>query len=121
MDKGAGSVKVSDEKGLVVKAGEAIAKVSDVAVNSSVRFVDAETEEPGILVHLRDGSFAAYSALCTHEDCPVFYQQKSRKIACPCHGAVFNPADGGAAEVGPAQVALGGIPVEVKDGKVVLA
>lgn len=120
MDKVAGSVKVPAEKGLVVEAGDVIAEVSELAEGSSVRFVDAKTEEPGVLVRLADGSFVAYSALCTHEDCPVFYQEKSRKIACPCHGAVFDPANGGAAEVGPAQVPLGGIEVEVRDGKVVL-
>jgi Rieske Fe-S protein len=104
-----------------VAVGEAIAKEAEVASNSAVRFIEAETEEPAVLIRLASGKFVAYSALCSHEGCPVFYQPESEKIACPCHGAVFNPARGGAAEVGPAQVPLAEMEVEVRDGKVVRA
>lgn len=78
-----------------------IARESEVAFNSAVRFIDAETEQPAVLIRLVGGEFVAYSALCSHEGCPVSYQPEPQRIACPCHGAVFDPARGGAAEVGP--------------------
>lgn len=101
-----------------VGVGGVIARESEVAFNSAVRLVDAETEQPAILIRFAGEEFVAYSALCSHEGCPVFYQPESQRIACPCHGVVFDPARGGAAEVGPAQIPLEEIRIEVRDGDV---
>jgi Rieske Fe-S protein len=58
-------------------------------------FEVAETGEPAILVHLPDGRWVAYEAACTHGGCEVAYQLESRKLGCPCHGSVFDPARDG--------------------------
>ena len=96
--------------------GEAIASESEVPPGTAVRF--DEGGKPAILVHLEGGEFAAYSAVCTHAGCTVAYQEQSARIACPCHGSVFDPADGAAVVNGPAQMPLPAIPVEVRDGEV---
>lgn len=114
-------VRIATKIEPAVGPGEMIARESEVAPDSAVRFIDAETEQPAMLIRLQDGRFVAYGALCTHEKCPVFYQPGDRRIACPCHGAVFNPAKGGVAEIGPAQVPLPQMKVEVRDGRVVRA
>ena len=113
-----GEVRIATVIQPAVGHGETIAKESGVATNSAVRFIDAETEQPAVLIRLPDGRFVAYAALCTHERCPVFYQPDSHKILCPCHGAVFDPTEGGAAVVGPAQSPLEEMKVEVRDGEV---
>ena len=98
--------------------GEPIAEVSEVPINSAKAFVRAPTRQPGVLVHLEDDSFVAYSAICTHEGCTVSYQPQSQRLACPCHGSVFDPARGAAVDVGPAQMPLRELQIEVSDGEV---
>ena len=98
--------------------GEPIAEVSEVPLNSAKTFVRAPTRQPGVLVHLEDDSFVAYSAICTHEGCTVAYQPQSQRLACPCHGSVFDPARGAAVDVGPAQMPLRELQIEVSGGEV---
>jgi Rieske Fe-S protein len=94
--------------------GRAIAKTSEVAPGSAVKFKDSG--KPAVLVHLENGEFAAYSAVCTHQGCTVAY--KNGQLACPCHGSVFDPANSAQVVNGPAQRPLPEIPVEVHDGEV---
>jgi len=96
---------------------EAIASVEDIPPGTAVEFTDSELEQPALLVHLENGDFVAYSAVCTHRQCTVNY--RDGKLACPCHGSVFDPAAGAAVEAGPADRPLPEIPVEVQNGRVV--
>ena len=95
--------------------GTAIAAESDVAPGSAVTFKNAGS--PAVLVHLDNGDFVAYSAICTHQGCTVAY--KNGQLACPCHGSVFDPADGAAVIAGPAPKPLAEIPVKVQGGDIV--
>jgi cytochrome b6-f complex iron-sulfur subunit len=97
--------------------GAAIARESEVAPGSAVEFKDGGQD--AVLVHLESGEFAAYSAVCTHQGCTVAYQKG--QLACPCHGSVFDPANGAEVVTGPAQSPLPEIPVEVKGGQVLRA
>ena len=101
--------------------GEAIAKQSEVATNTAFPFTDGDTGQQSVLVHLENGEFAAYSAICTHQACTVAYQPQTQKLACPCHGSVFDPEDGAAVVSGPANRPLPGLGIEVKEGEVFLA
>ena len=97
--------------------GAAIARESEVAPGSAVEFKDGGQD--AVLVHLESGDFAAYSAVCTHQGCTVAYQKG--QLACPCHGSVFDPANGAEVVTGPAQSPLPEIPVEIKGGQVLRA
>jgi cytochrome b6-f complex iron-sulfur subunit len=97
--------------------GSAIAQESEVAPGSAVKFKDGGQD--AVLVHLDDGQFVAYSAICTHQGCTVAYRDS--QLACPCHGSIFDPANGAEVVSGPAQRPLPEIPVEVQDGQVVRA
>jgi cytochrome b6-f complex iron-sulfur subunit len=97
--------------------GAAIVSESEVAPGSAHKFEDSGN--PAVLVHLDNGDFVAYSAVCTHQGCDVAY--KDGNLACPCHGSVFDPADGAAVVAGPAQRPLPEIPVKVEGGEVVRA
>ncbi len=94
--------------------GQPIARTSEVAPGSAVKFKDSG--KPAVLVHLQSGEFAAYSAVCTHQQCEVAY--RNGQLACPCHGSVFDPESGAEVVNGPAQLPLPEIPVEVRGGEV---
>ncbi len=120
-DSGGGDYGGANSDGGSKKAASpdkaAIAAESDVAPGSAVTFKDAGS--PAVLVHLDNGDFVAYSAVCTHQGCKVEY--KNGQLACPCHGSVFDPADGAAVIAGPAPKPLTEIPVKVQGGDVVKA
>ena len=97
--------------------GSAIAQESDVAPGGAVKFKDGGKD--AVLVHLDGGEFVAYSAVCTHAGCTVAY--KDGQLACPCHGSLFDAANGAEVISGPAQTPLPEIPIEVRDGQVVRA
>jgi cytochrome b6-f complex iron-sulfur subunit len=115
-DSGGGSSKKSSGGGAKA-GGTAIVSESEVAPGSAHKFEDSGN--PAILVHLDNGEFVAYSAVCTHQGCDVAY--KDGNLACPCHGSIFDPADGAAVVTGPAQRPLPEIPVKVEGGEVVRA
>jgi Rieske Fe-S protein len=102
-----------------VRAGDPIVDAAFRPAGFAFSFNLAETGKPALLVHLPDESWAAYEAVCTHKGCEVGYQLESRRLGCPCHGSVFNPAQGGAVVQGPAQKPLQEIKVDTKGGKVV--
>lgn len=95
----------------------AIAQASEVPADSVMEFTNEG--QPAVLVHLENGDFVAYSAVCTHQQCEVAYQDG--QLACPCHGSLFDPANGGEVVQGPAQQPLPEIPVQVRDGQITKA
>jgi Rieske Fe-S protein len=94
--------------------GQTIAQTSEVAPGSALKFRDSGS--PAVLVHLDSGEFVAYSAICTHQGCTVAYN--NGQLVCPCHGSVFDPANGAQVVAGPAPRPLPEIPVEVRGGEV---
>jgi Rieske Fe-S protein len=104
-----------------VSSGEAIAAADEVEPNSAVPFTNAETGAPEVLIRLQDEELVAYSAVCTHQGCIVSYQPQTQKLACPCHGGVFDPAEGAAVVSGPPPTPLPEVAFEVREGKVFLA
>jgi Rieske Fe-S protein len=95
-----------------------IADVSDVAPNSAVSYTNAGNGLPEVLVRLPDGRFVGYSAVCSHQGCTVAYRSQIRKLVCPCHGGVYDPAQGGAVVSGPPPLPLAKVKLEVRNGKV---
>ena len=111
-----GSGEASDG-GEAGSGGAAIAQESEVAPGKAVKFKDGGKD--AVLVHLDGGEFVAYSAVCTHAGCTVAY--KNAQLACPCHGSIFDPANGAEVVSGPAQTPLPEIPVEIRNGEVLRA
>ncbi|OGF04332.1 MAG: hypothetical protein A2W00_01495 [Candidatus Eisenbacteria bacterium RBG_16_71_46] len=46
--------------------------------------------EPGILIRNPDGSYRAFSAVCTHLGCTVQYRPGERMIWCACHDGFYD-------------------------------
>ncbi len=64
----------------------------------------------------------AYSAICTHAQCPVSEWQKEKNaLHCPCHQSEFDPAQSGRVVGGPAPRPLPALPIAVQDGVLVVA
>ncbi|WP_454044137.1 Rieske (2Fe-2S) protein [Cellulosimicrobium sp. Marseille-Q8652] len=65
-----------------------------------------------------EGSFAAFSAICTHQGCTV--APGDGELVCPCHASRYDLATG-AVLGGPAPEPLPEVPVTVESGEVTSA
>lgn len=91
----------------------AIANLSSFPTNSAVTFTIPSNQDPGVAVRLDSGTVVAFDATCTHAGCPVQYDQGSKLLLCPCHGAAFDPAQNAAVVQGPAPVPLTPVTISV--------
>jgi thiosulfate dehydrogenase [quinone] large subunit len=82
-----------------------LANASNIAAGQSLALSDP-TYGPMLLIHLMNGQFVAYSAICTHAGCQVQFDPSAQDIACPCHGAVFDPSNNARVLAGPAPYPL---------------
>jgi thiosulfate dehydrogenase [quinone] large subunit len=90
----------------VPQTGERVlANASNIAAGQSLALSDP-TYGPMLLIHLMNGQFVAYSAICTHAGCQVQFDPSAQDIACPCHGAVFDPSNNARVLAGPAPYPL---------------
>lgn len=94
-------------------SSQAIAQVSEVPLNGALAFIDTESGDPALLIHLADNQFVAYSAVCTHAGCTVDYDPDSKLIVCPCHGATYDPTQNAAVLRPPARRALTPIAIHI--------
>ena len=63
-------------------------KVQDFKPNSGkiVKF----GSRPVLLIRVSDTEWKAFSAICTHLNCTVQFQQSSHQIWCACHNGFYN-------------------------------
>ena len=92
-----------------------LAATSDIPVGGGKVFAS----EKVVVTQPAQGSFKAFSAVCTHEGCRV-NKVASGTIDCPCHGSKFAIADGSVVH-GPASRPLPARQITVADGEVRLA
>lgn len=97
-------------------AGQRIVAENELDPDSSFTYLNAATGQPEILVPLRDGELVAYSAVCTHQGCQVVYLRQRRKLGCPCHGGLYDPANGAEVVSGPPPRPLPPVGIEIRDG-----
>jgi rieske iron-sulfur protein len=61
----------------------------------------------------------AYSAVCTHQACPVNMWSKARDgFVCSCHGSLYDPKNGAAVLDGPAPRPLPSLGLRIAEGVV---
>jgi len=93
--------------------GTPLVATGEVPVGSGVILTDHEV----VVTQPKKGTFLAFSAICTHQGCPVGTVSGDR-ILCPCHGSVFSVTDGSVVD-GPAPKPLASVDVTVEGGQVV--
>jgi Rieske Fe-S protein len=71
-----------------------IAHAGDISVGDSKIFSYPTDMNPCLLLRPAENTYLAYSRICTHTSCPVFYRPEENRIICPCHGGVYSVADG---------------------------
>jgi len=71
-----------------------IAQAGDIPVGGSKIFAYPTDMEPCILLRPREDIYIAFSRLCTHASCPIFFRPEEQRLDCPCHGGAFSALDG---------------------------
>lgn len=95
----------------------AAGKVQDLKPNSGkiVKF----GSRPALLVRINDSEWRAFSAICTHLNCTVQYQDSSRQIWCACHNGYYDL--NGKVVSGPPPRPLDEYAVHVRGDEVIIA
>jgi rieske iron-sulfur protein len=64
----------------------------------------------------------AYSAICTHQACPVNQWSKEKSaMVCSCHASTYDPKNGAKVIFGPAPLPLAALPLKSDNGQLVVA
>ena len=65
---------------------------------------------------------AAYSAICTHQACPVNQWSNEKKaMVCSCHGSTYDPKNSAQVIFGPAPLPLAGLQLKSENGVPIVA
>ncbi len=80
---------------------------------------NAAPGDPGIVVALGSGKYAAFDAVCTHAGCTVGWDPGAGLLICPCHGAAFDPRNNAQPVAGPATVPLAELPIAISPAGVI--
>ena len=71
-----------------------IAQANEIPVGGSKIFTYPADDRPCFLLRPAEDTYIAFSRLCTHHTCPVFYRPEENSFACPCHGGIFSATNG---------------------------
>ncbi|MEA2008765.1 MAG: Rieske 2Fe-2S domain-containing protein [Chloroflexota bacterium] len=91
-----------------------VGKESDIPLGESLKVKFGRY--PALVIHTTEG-LKAYSAVCTHFACIVYWDADLNQIVCPCHEGYFEPLSGGVIS-GPPPSPLPSIPLKIVNGDI---
>ncbi|GAA4683461.1 hypothetical protein Prum_066250 [Phytohabitans rumicis] len=109
------SSSAAADSGSGSSSSNALASTSDIPVGSGKIF----TAEKVVVTQPTEGDFKCFSAICTHQGCPVAKIDTSA-ITCTCHNSTFSLTDGSVLG-GPASSPLAAQTITVADGSITLS
>ena len=71
-----------------------VARLGEIPVGGVKLFNYPTANDPCLLVRTAEDSYVAYSQVCTHLSCAVYFSAASRRLECPCHNGSFSIDDG---------------------------
>jgi Rieske Fe-S protein len=71
-----------------------IADVNELPIGGVKLFSYPTPNDACILVRPAADMYVAYSQVCTHLSCAVFFSARTQQLECPCHKGSFSVADG---------------------------
>ena len=92
-----------------------VGKIEDFPLNSGT--IVAVDDKPVIIVNTKNGGLKAYSAICTHLGCIVYWHREKGVMHSPCHDGLFSPVTG-AVISGPPPRPLPPYELAVREGRV---
>lgn len=112
-NQGGGGTPAESPTPVASPTGTRIGALSDLQSQGFLNFTDPSTGDPAVAVSLSGGGVVAFDAICTHAGCQVAFDTNLKLLACPCHGAEFDPARRAAVVAGPAPTPLASIALQV--------
>lgn len=94
-----------------------IARTNEIPIGGTKIFQYPTDVAPCILIRAAENSYVAYSRICTHNSCPVFYRPDENGLECRCHGGLFSITDGSVLQ-GPPPRPLPRILVEIRGNEI---
>lgn len=104
-----------------------VAPLASIGAGATIPFAYPDARSPAVLIRLAEPAvggvgpnreIVAYSTLCTHKGCPVWYKPAHRLLICPCHWSTFDPAKAGMLVIGQASQHLPQIELRVAQDQV---
>jgi len=104
----------------VVLGGLTVATTAQVDKTGAVRIrvptsapASLPAGDPAMVVKLKNGGYACFDTVCTHEGCRVGWDAADGVMLCPCHGAAFDPNNHAAVLQGPTNQPLLELPITI--------
>ncbi len=105
---------------LAIATTAQVAQAGAYGFQIPVQIGNASPGDPGIVVSLGSGKFAAFDAICTHAGCTVGYDPSAGYLICPCHGATYDPRHNAQPVAGPTNTPLTELPIAISNGEITL-
>ena len=106
---------------LAVRAGAKLVRDGSRLNLVRVLRLDAAALSATTAGNAADG-IVAYAAMCSHAGCDVLgWNAETHHLVCPCHSSEFDAARRGGGAKGPATKPLAMLPLELRDGELVVA
>jgi Rieske Fe-S protein len=95
-----------------------VATVGEVPIGGVKLFNYPTANDPCLMIRTDADTYVAYSQVCTHLSCAVYFSAATNRIECPCHKGAFAVKDG-AVISGPPSRALPRVALEQRGRELV--